>query len=350
MKLDFAFGLALSALSFIFMPSCKSSGGHKAVAEVTPGPELVTTPLSEAQNAVAPSQGKVKIIVSVDWEGQALIEDSLEEMKKFRKDYPEIPLQHFLNAAYYTKNFVDPVKVTKLINSVILPIDEQGLHIHTWRSLVKAAGVGFRTTPSYAEEDVEVARDCDQDCGNDIALSSYEETEIRKLIAFSVNTLTDHGFQKPRSFRAGGWLADHKVLRSLALEGFTQDCSATYAGYVSGFGSLSLESMLRELWPSITSLSQPYNIRFPTGETIVELPNNGSLADYMYPDDTMASFKKVANLLERNPNQDVYISIGFHQETALYTLERFRTGIDQIKAYAAKNNIPIQWTLLKLAP
>ena len=138
-----AFGLALSALSFIFVNSCKSSGGYKAIAEVAPGPELVTTPLSELQNAVAPSQGKVKIIVSVDWEGRALIEDSLEEMKKFRKDYPEIPLQHFLNAAYYTKNFVDPVKVTKLINSVILPIDEQGLHIIPGEVLSRRQVLGF---------------------------------------------------------------------------------------------------------------------------------------------------------------------------------------------------------------
>jgi hypothetical protein len=51
--------------------------------------------------------GKVRVVVSVDWEGREIAPNNLEAMKAFRKDYPDIPLQQFLNAAYYTKTGAD---------------------------------------------------------------------------------------------------------------------------------------------------------------------------------------------------------------------------------------------------
>lgn len=344
MKLGFVIGLIICWSSLSLSSACRSSGPQENPIELNPGPPPALTDLSTLRPA-GPGLGKVKIIVSVDWEGQTLIDDALDDMKKFRQDYPDIPIQHFLNAAYYLKTRADSVKITKQINSVLLPTDELGLHLHSWRSLVLAAKIPFRTSPTYSGRDVDVARDCDRDCGSDVALSSYDEASIRKLIALSVDVLTDHGFKRPVSFRAGGWLADHKVLRALAQEGFSLDSSATYSGYSGSIRALALEALVGTHWPNITPLSQPYEMKFSTGESLIELPNNGSLADYVYPADMLANFKRIAALRDKNPDRHVYLSIGFHQESATYYLQRFRTGLDQIRAYAAENKIPIEFVV-----
>ena len=41
----------------------------------------------------AAARGKVRIVVSVDWEGRDLQTQNLEAMQQFRHDYPKIPLQ-----------------------------------------------------------------------------------------------------------------------------------------------------------------------------------------------------------------------------------------------------------------
>lgn len=106
---------------------------------------------------IAIGQGKVRIIVSVDWEGDDLQTGNLKAMKNFRRDFPEIPLQQFLNAAYYTKSGADATQVTKAIKSVLLPKDEHGLHIHAWRTLVESSGVNFHINPSFVADEFMIA-------------------------------------------------------------------------------------------------------------------------------------------------------------------------------------------------
>lgn len=291
------------------------------------------------------AQGKVRIVVSVDWEGRDLQKQNLEAMNRFREDYPDIALQHFLNAAYYTKPNANAEQVTTAIRSVLRPQDEHGLHLHAWRSLMQAAGVNFRRGPSFVGADVELSS-CKFDCGHDVAITAYTQTELQQVFRYSNKILQEQGFDRPTSFRAGGWQADRKVLRALAAEGFRLDSSATYAPYLyPSWGHANLHPFVAGLWPDTVPTSQPYTIELAPDMSIVELPNNGCLADYMSASAILEAFRVNAELLEKEPAADVYLSIGFHQETARSYLPQLRQGIDEIRAYAKSRNIPIEFGL-----
>jgi predicted deacetylase len=307
------------------------------------GALLLLTLSSTALNA----QGKVRIVVSVDWEGRSLEAENLAAFNAFRNDYPKIPLQLFLNAAYYTKADADPKLVTESIRSVMRPGDEEGLHIHAWRSLFTAAGVKFRTEPAF-KGPIDLEK-CTPDCGHDVNITAYSEAELRKVIAFSIKTLKKNGFTHPHSFRAGAWQADRKVLRALAAEGFTLDSSATDADFLKErWGKTLLYPVTKKIWPDTVASTQPYSIDLGDGRKILELPNNGCLADYVSGESIFESFQKNLALLKANPEKDVYLSIGFHQETAVKFLPNLRKGIDLIQAAALEQKIPVEFVVQPL--
>lgn len=292
-----------------------------------------------------PRQGKVRIVVSVDWEGMDLSAHNLSAMRQFRQDYPDIPLQHFLNAAYYTKPRANPERITQAINSVLLPADEHALHIHGWRSLFEKAGVSFKTRPVFVGEEVDPSQ-CRYDCGHEVPITAYSQSELRQVIRFSNDLLEAHGFKRPKSFRAGGWQANQAVLEALAMEGFTLDSSAVYRQFLEpAWGGSNLLRFLRRLWPTTLPTSQPYRIKLGEQLAIAELPNNGCLADYMTGEQMLAVFTDNARALKDQPRRDVFVSIGFHQETAADYLPALREGIDAIKRYAQAQDISYEFTV-----
>jgi hypothetical protein len=278
--------------------------------------------LSLGLAVAVPAPAAVHIVVSVDWEGRSLDADNLAAMTSFRDAYPDIPLQHFLNAAYFTKTGASASDTAAQIRSVLRPGDEHGLHIHGWRSLMTASSGPIDLTK------------CEPDCGHDVNITAYSEAELRKVIAFSKATLEKNGFDRPKSFRAGAWQADKKVFRALAKEGFTLDSSATDAEYLKErWGHSLLYPVTAKIWPGITATSQPYTVDLGEGLSIFELPNNGCLADYV----------SAETLLTAQPGSDIYVSIGFHQETAAKYLPTFRAGLDAIRAAIKQENLPVDF-------
>jgi hypothetical protein len=292
------------------------------------------------------SSASLRVVVSVDWEGRNLDPQNLAAMEHFRHDYPDIPLQHFLNAAYYTKADADADAgvTTAAIRSVLREGDEHGLHIHAWRNLVQAAGVKFRTEPAFRGP-LDLSQ-CDPDCGHDVNMAAYTEKELQKLIRFSIKTLVNHGFDRPRSFRAGAWQADNHVFRALAKEGIKLDSSATSAAYLKErWGKSLLYPVVGKLWPDTTATSQPYTIKLGSGLSILELPNNGCLADYVTGEMIAATFHKNVELWKKDKSRDVYISVGFHQETALKFLPALRQGLDAIRQVAEQETLPVEFVV-----
>lgn len=285
----------------------------------------------------------IRVVVSVDWEGRNLDPQNLAAMEHFRHDYPDIPLQHFLNAAYFTKPDRD-LHTAAAIKSVLRPGDEQGLHIHPWRSFVEAAGVSFRTEPAFRGP-MDLSQ-CDPDCGHDVNMAAYTEKELQKLIRFSIKTLVKHGFARPKSFRAGAWQADNHVFRALVREGITLDASATSAEYLKErWGKSLLYPVVGKLWPQISPISQPYRVNLGQGQTLWELPNNGCLADYVTGAVIAQTFQDNVELWKKDKTKHIYVSIGFHQETAQKFLPQLRQGIEAILQISARENLPVEFVV-----
>ncbi len=289
--------------------------------------------------------GKVKLLVSVDWEGRVLDEANLDAMNQFRNQFPNVPLLHFLNAAYYTKPGARAAVVTNKISSVLRPGDELGLHIHGWRSLFEAAGVTFRSSPTYWGDALD---DCREDCGHEIPIDIYTKEELQRVMHYSVETLNRHGFGRATSFRSGGWLSAPVVLEALAAEGFLIDSSAVPPHLLAPLiGNTPLWQWVNNLWHGTKTTSQPQRMSTPAG-TIWEVPDNGALADYMSADDMVKVYMDGAHYAEKT-GKDVYVHIGFHQETAKRYVSRVSSALRKIYQFAQINHNEVEVAQLPLA-
>jgi len=287
-------------------------------------------------------RGSLLLVVTVDWEGRDLTEQNLAAMEGLRVRFPELRLSHFLNAAYFTKSGAKQDEVGKQIARAVLPEDERGLHIHGWKQLFEAAGVEFRDRPTFWDADGIVTGCASSDCGHEVPISAYEVSELRQVIRFSVDTLDERGFGRATSFRAGGWMANDNVTEALVLEGFTTENSAVPAKMLaSEIGHLPLHAWVEELWAGTESTSQPFWLATESGE-LVEVPDNGALADYMRAEEMFEVYQACAEVWRDDPRRDVVVSIGFHQETAAKFLPRVEDALEMILTDAKKASVPVR--------
>jgi hypothetical protein len=301
-------------------------------------------PTQEVANIVdAPAvpQGELRLMVTVDWEGRDLSDDNLEAMRSLRDRFDTVPLVQFLNAAYFTKPGADQADVSGRMNSVLRDHDEVGLHIHAWKRLFEASGVTFRNSPTFWGTSVP-SYSCSHDCGHEVPISAYTTDELREVIRFSVDTLDGQGFGRPVSFRAGGWMAAQNVREALAAEGFDNDSSAVPALFLEGeIGHLPLHDWVEELWRGTDATSQPYAL-----DGLTEIPDNGALADYVTGDEMYAVYLDAKRRLEENPDENVLVNIGFHQETAAEYLPRIEDALERILADVEQSDVPLRLTTM----
>lgn len=309
--------------------ACTGSASRQSEGATLP-PEIEEAKLGE--------QPSVQVMISVDWEGRDLTPQNLRAMRELRQAMPSMRIVQFLNAAYFTKPGANASAVTADIRSVLLPQDELGLHVHAWKSLVQGAGVPFRLTPTFTGGTSGASFDCSYDCGGDVPLSEYTERQIERIVGFSIETLSSHGFGRARSFRAGGWMATASVREALVVSGIVWDASAVppplLANELRGY---PVFDWLSELWQGIDSSSQPYVVHTAAGP-LSEVPNNGALADYTTEDEMVALYQDAKSRFLTTKTTQV-VSIGFHQETAQAFVPRVRAAYARMTNAAKAENI-----------
>ena len=97
------------------------------------------------------SQGRkprVRLLVSVIWEGYEVSSLNIRALEKFREIYPDMALTHFLSPAYFLKPTLTPIKVA-LMQRVFRAHDRVGVYMQPWKSLTEEAGVLFRNKPTF---------------------------------------------------------------------------------------------------------------------------------------------------------------------------------------------------------
>ena len=319
--------LALSLASFAVLPGCSADPSDSTGS----GEDDYT------------KRGKLQLVVTVDWEGRDLREDNIRAMEDLHARFPQVKIVHFLNAAYYTKDLADADDVTTRVNRAIRPGDEKALHIHGWKRLFEAAGATFIAKPTFWGTAIDPhSRECLADCGHEVPLSNYTTEELRKVVKFSLDTLEDNGFGRAKSFRCGGWMAKESVRDAIAAEGLVFEHSAVPTTFLAPkLDRYPVYGWLSELWAGTTQLSQPY--RIPTSTTsLVEIPDNGALADYVSTQQMVDVFH--ANKAEylKDKRKNVVVSVGFHQETAATYLPQLESALTKIYEEAKAEALPIE--------
>ncbi len=282
----------------------------------------------------------ISLILSVDWEGTSLREENLGRIRQFKKRW-QVPVVHFMNPAYYTKSSFSSEEVDEKIDSVLAQDDEIGLHLHTPHHLVHAAGVTPRQGPCFS-----IDGDYNQGemKGQEVMLLSYDKSEIRELIDYSLKKLKSRGFKGITSFRAGGWMADERVCESLIDCGLKVESSATNPSLLDGSGweGDNLQRYLNLLWDGVECTTSPFLLETNSGK-IMEIPNNLGAIDY-WKKSTISSL--IDEIKERYSQQkDLTLVVNSHQETAKIQFDKLDNfmetlnecfGADEIKVCTNK--------------
>ncbi|MFA6434041.1 MAG: hypothetical protein WCW52_05040 [Elusimicrobiales bacterium] len=276
----------------------------------------------------------VNLVISVDWEGDALTPGNLKAVKQFRAKNPDIKIVHFLNAAYFTKPGARAGTVAAAMRSVLKEGDQLGLHLHGWESLFTQTGAPYRDSPSFWYENGSGSAATDgADRGWDIMISAYTVDELRSVLRYSLGVLRKNGFDGIKAFRAGGWTAAPNVLEALELEGFKQESSAVTVPLIEReAGDRPIYPYLSQLWPDINIRSLPYTISAGAGH-LTEFPDTFALADYVTGAEAAGLYKRLA--ASKTGQKELYVHYGFHIETAALYLDRVQEAVSGIKAQAA---------------
>ncbi|MGH8447266.1 MAG: hypothetical protein ACREVL_18520 [Solimonas sp.] len=306
----------------------------------------------------------ITVCISVDWEGRGLT--GIDALKSFNERFPNIPLTHFVSAAYLSRTSEEEVleKIAQAMVPAVKPADEIALHIHCWRSLYEdyRGGKEYTTKPRGTETLV-YADQVYKDSGYVVALSSLEPADINQLFDVSIQKIqpflaalgTANKVQYPiQGFRSGGWMANDKVFGVLQMgKGLVYDASAVDCLFGLRASEEYVEQVepmaegIAKMWGAAKTANNTQNWQATLGSgvgrmtgpyrvgNLIELPNNGMLLPAVDAADVQ-NFLGWA--LSQPANRDLYLSIGFHQESSPRYIKDFG---DVIEPYS--QNPQIQW-------
>jgi hypothetical protein len=302
---------------------------------------------------------RVIMTITVDWEGIYLEPRDLNAMKAFyaqlevlQKSFgASIPITHFICVRYFTGTDIPSQheKAQKLIKSVLRTEDEIGAHVHCWKSLLLASNIKEKDIklmpvgqdfdpPEYVREG-----NSGTDIGYQVPFGAYSESEITRVLDTTQALLVKYlGLKSPPvSFRCGCWVTCDVLFRALVTAGLRNDASAVPFNYINNViiptdGGSNLTDWLTQIWgntkqtgPDPWVSNQLSYGQYPNGilgmtdaqiseprmvNGIVEVPDSAMLLPWANQRLMEAHIDTAFDIAEKQ-GKDVYISLGFHQET-----------------------------------
>ncbi len=264
------------------------------------------------------------VVTSIDWDSSDTADSELTWQEQLHADHPGLKLTHLVGPYTWTDPELTAQRQDQLRDWLVMMEDsfddEIGLHIHPWCHFVETAGVTCRTEPSFVYDDGD-------ESGYTVLSSAYTEAEYLALLERADDIFLEQGLNKPLTFRAGGWIASASVLSALADDGFVADSSANNWQLMDEWQDNNTNGLLyqwnSEHWANIGDRSQPYRPSAvdpsrpaQSGESelaILEVPDNGILADYVSADEMIQIFE--ANWPGGALTVPTQVSIGFHNRT-----------------------------------
>ena len=265
---------------------------------------------------------KVYVNISCDWEGNHIRTNNIHSMIKFTTKV-KTPQTHFICPNYILKpNKINNLKIIKNLTEN-LPNQETALHIHAFRELVNESNVKkFISKQSLW---------CGEDnTGQTIPLSEYKKTDKKKIINTSYELLKKITGKDTNIFRGGGWIVDQEIREMLLKLNMNIECSPPPTSFFYEKQQYKcLYTKLYELWGTENFGKQPYKNTINDKE-MFNYPNNLLFVDYLGYNNLMIQFLRIIenNLSSEKP---LFISVGYHQETAYYYLNRLEKFINTLK-------------------
>jgi hypothetical protein len=277
----------------------------------------------------ARAKGRIVVAITVAWEGVYFSPEGLDALDELRKHLGTAPVTHFASAAYFTKEHPEP-RAVAFLTEAVHPGDELAVHLHLWRSLVRAAGVEPKLSPSFITGTDKLYEFDDGDVGFDTDLDVYSVTELRALLRTSRSLLEKTRLPISRSFRAGGYLGTPKVIQATSQEGYTVDSSATFYRQIDAHKDTVLSKRVQEVWPTVDASTRPFFVD-ANGRQMLEMPI-AATADYVTVEEIVGLFEAASARLQKDPDHDVFVVLECIQESAQDYARRLGDSIDNVRA------------------
>jgi hypothetical protein len=310
---------------------------------------------------------KVVTTITVDWEGEKLIPADLKAMKVLNtklelfasKIGQAIPITHFICPSYLTRTDDESernrIARTILDSGAIKKEDEVGAHVHCWSSLALEAGIAetdmYKTpigiNPNSEPPVFRGGKFLRNDFGYTVPFGIYGKVEVTKFLNTTVVLLQKYLGANPVSFRCGMWVTCDVIFEAMAQTQLTNEASGIPFNYMSGPVKTFFDSLpgLRDLnmilwnvkiWGNAQTVgTDPQYVQntksFPLYKqgilgmgdpeisppemvsSIVEVPDTGALIPITNQKLMNAHIDSAFDIAEKT-GEDVYISLGFHQE------------------------------------
>ena len=268
-----------------------------------------------------------RIVLSVHWEGRDLTDSNLTALAELRAQFPDFPMIHFISPAYFLRSPAEALAARQKIRTVMRSQDQVGLALGGWKSLVTKSGAIFRSGPTFWGYALR-PQDCETDCGQDIPVHIYPETELDKIMQTAVKTLEEHGFGRPKGMAVTGWVASPQVLEAAVRAGITYDFSSVSTQPLSKtIGRYPLHYWVRGLWSKTEPNFWAYKISTQSS-VITEVPQSLPAIDYVKVSDVLKAYadfsdeKAAKSDSKPEDSSGRVFQIVLHQETAATTAPR----------------------------
>ncbi|MGE0172764.1 MAG: hypothetical protein AB7T49_08265 [Oligoflexales bacterium] len=283
------------------------------------------------------------IQVSVLWEGIAIKDFNIEAIRNLKNKFPQLSFKHFISPAYFTREGADELEITNLIKSAIAENDSVGLYLQPWKSLTAKAGVEFKPHLTFWGESANPTM-CARDCGGDMPLNTYSESDIEKLVTYSLDVFKKQGFPKTDGFFAAGWMTTPEIYNVLAKHGLDDYSQVPPSVVYKRLSPFPLYGWLVRDSSQVSPLSLPHSIPTASGN-VLGIGNSAGVVDYQTIEDTDRLFddfiaQRSANALKK----PLIFHIGIHQESAQqysYLLEKMIESIYVKSAQASVELVPL---------
>jgi len=281
----------------------------------------------------------VYVAWTMDWEGSDAKDKELERINQFCQKHHNLPITHFFNPRIYVAPEITKKRQQYLTDWILgrkNSGDEIGIHLHMHYEIVEAAGVEVRTEPKWTNY---------LNNGHDVPCSNYTQEEFKQILVWAKSELQKQGLGTPISFRAGGWFANIKVLKSLEETGFIIDSSGRDY-YIWG------NNRLKGYW-HLKPTTQPYkpNISNQNSDasptlSIWEFPNNGADSWFYKSSDLIKRFKDNYN----GGTIDSYKVITYLTHPHAFSIDetQLKPTYDFLDQYHVEDDLgPVIYTTLK---
>ncbi|MBX3156976.1 MAG: hypothetical protein KF773_13460 [Deltaproteobacteria bacterium] len=282
------------------------------------------------------------VLVSTDWDFSDPGDMVIAYQDAMHRDHPSLRITHFPGPYTFTDPAMTPARQARLVEWLVAQRDtfrdEIGLHIHPYCHFVVSAGVTCVTDQSTT-----MASD---PTGYTIKLGAYNRQDMGTLLQHASDLFAQHGLNRPKTFRAGGWTATLDTLAALADKGFTADTSALNWARIEEWQGRELYTFNMTNWAPINDTSQPY---FPSQSdhlssapptlSLLEVPDNGVMIDYVSLDEMNGLFD--ANWDGQPLAQPNTLMMGFHpsQGFSKFEYQRVEGFLDYADQHLASEHL-----------